>query len=242
MAPNDLVNLLGEYLREMSDLIAGHQGVVDKYIGDSIMALWGTPHPLTNHALFACHTALKMKAALSKLWVKWTFENKPKLTQRIGIDTGSALVGNIGSPSRMDYTALGDTINLGSRLEGLNKFYGTQILIGEKTAAAVKEELLVRPIDWVAVKGKKVSSLIYELIDRSSDATNAIKEAAAVYTSALENYKKRAFAEAIELFSKADQLFGGNDQPSKLLKERSEQFLKEPPPAGWLGFTIFDKK
>ena len=144
-APDTLLEILGEYFRAMNEIIEQHHGTVDKYVGDSIMAFWGAPTPQPDHSLNACKAALAMQEKFPTLWKKMNPEHRALLKQRIGINTGLAIVGNIGAPDRMDYTAIGDQVNLASRLENLNKFYGTKILLGEGTASAVKEQMLVRP-------------------------------------------------------------------------------------------------
>lgn len=240
--PKELLELLEQYLEVMSDIILAHQGTVDKYIGDSIMAFWGAPKYDENHPVIACTTALDMKRALHLLWEQWEKDGKPLLKQRIGINTGNAIVGNIGSPTRMDYTAIGDNVNLASRLEGLNKYYGTQILIGESTAQRVSKHFLLRPIDWVAVKGKSVGGLIYELMEKIEDANEDQKNGVKFYTEALHLYRNRQFDEAIKMFQQANDQFGGNDEASRVLTERCHQFMSKPPESDWAGFTSIKEK
>ncbi|MDH4200306.1 MAG: adenylate/guanylate cyclase domain-containing protein [Spirochaetia bacterium] len=165
LTPEDLVLLLNEYLSTMTELIIDYKGTIDKYMGDAIMAFWGAPLELKEHAYYACVAALRNLQALKSLQQKWSEAGKPVIDIGIGLNTGNAVVGNMGSSHRMDYTVMGDTINLGSRLEGTNKQYGTRIIISEFTYAHVKDRVIVRELDDIRVKGKKEPVKIYELID-----------------------------------------------------------------------------
>ncbi len=149
----------------MTDIILKYDGTLDKYIGDAIMAFWGAPIPMENHALKACMAAVEMLEALKVMNAKWIKEGKPALDIGIGINTGDMVVGNMGSSSRMDYTLMGDNVNLGSRLEGTNKFYKTHIIISEFTYQYVEDKIIAREIDLIRVKGKALPVKIYELID-----------------------------------------------------------------------------
>lgn len=232
-----LLEILGEYLTEMGDVIDHHRGQVDKFVGDSIMAIWGAPEPLVNHAYMACLTSLAMQKKLAELREKWDREEKPKLYQRIGINTGLMAVGNIGSPKRMEYTAIGDPVNLASRLEGLNRYYGTSILVGEACADQVMEDMLLRPLDWVSVKGKLQPVLIYELICKREDADEATLKGVVQYSLGLQAYRDRNFKLAKEYFEKALK-----DQPTRMMLERCDLYLQNPPPADWKGVTIMTQK
>ncbi|MBS0616558.1 MAG: adenylate/guanylate cyclase domain-containing protein [Spirochaetes bacterium] len=165
LSPEDLVNLLNEYLSTMTDLVIAYRGTIDKYMGDAIMAFWGAPVPNPDHAYYACLTALVQLEELKKLQDRWAANGVPVIDIGIGLNSGPAVVGNMGSSHRMDYTVMGDTINLGSRLEGTNKQYGTRIIISEYTYAQVKEKVYVRELDDIKVKGKTEPVKIFELID-----------------------------------------------------------------------------
>src|SRR5262249_2320593 len=141
MEPDVLVATLGEYFDRMSREILEKHGTVDKYIGDAVMAFWGAPRPQEAHPLLACRAALAIREGLRDMQRRLAAEDRPTIEARIGINTGVALVGNIGSPSRLNYTAMGDAVNLASRLEGLNKVYGTTIVVGETTAHLVRTEM-----------------------------------------------------------------------------------------------------
>jgi len=166
-SPEETVNILKEYLTAMVNVIVENQGILDKFVGDEIMALFGTPLPLPNHALNACKVALQMREKMTELQEKWRSEGKESFEIGIGVNTGSAVVGNLGSEQIFDYTAIGDTINLGARLESINKEYDTpkHIIISEFTYEHVKELVEVRYLDEVKVKGKNKAVKIYELIN-----------------------------------------------------------------------------
>ncbi len=164
--PQKLVALLNEYLSAMTEIILQYDGTLDKYVGDEIMAFWGAPVPHPDHALLACKAALAQIKYLNEvLHKKWKEEGKPQLRIGIGINTGKMTVGNMGSKSRMDYTLMGDEVNLGSRLEGTNKIYKTSIIISEATYNMVKDKVVARELDIIRVKGKSKPVRIYELMD-----------------------------------------------------------------------------
>ncbi|GIX40811.1 MAG: adenylate/guanylate cyclase domain-containing protein [Leptospiraceae bacterium] len=164
LTPEELVQLLNEYLSEMTELIIDYKGTIDKYMGDAIMAFWGAPIPNDDHAYYACVAALAQVRKLQELQERWKERNIPVLNIGIGINTGPAVVGNMGSSRRMDYTLMGDTVNLGSRLEGITKVYGVQICISEFTYERVKDRVYARELDLVRVKGKLEPVRIYELM------------------------------------------------------------------------------
>lgn len=164
LSPENLVHLLNEYLSTMTDLIIAYRGTIDKYMGDAIMAFWGAPVRNEDHAYFACITALVQLEELKKLQDRWAEQGYPIIDIGIGLNSGDAVVGNMGSSHRMDYTVMGDTINLGSRLEGTNKQYGTRIIISEFTYAKVKDRIYARELDDIRVKGKNEPVKIFELL------------------------------------------------------------------------------
>ena len=164
LGPEELVQLLNEYLSEMTELIIDYRGTIDKYMGDAIMAFWGAPARNDDHAYYACVAALSQVQALRSLQEVWSDRNIPVLDIGIGINTGPAVVGNMGSSRRMDYTLMGDTVNLGSRLEGITKTYGVRTCISEFTYERVKDRVYARELDLVRVKGKLEPVRIYELM------------------------------------------------------------------------------
>lgn len=234
MAPENLVKFLNEYLSKMTDIIFKYDGLLDKYIGDAIMAIWGAPIDQPDHPLRACYTALDMVAELSILREKWRDQGMPALNIGIGINTGLMVVGNMGSEKRFDYTVMGDSVNLGSRLEGLNKLYGTSIIVSEFTYSLVKEEILGRELDLVRVKGKEQPVRIYELLALFSAATPAQRELAQEFQAALVEYHNRQWLKAEAIWKDILQKFPA-DEPSKLYIERCQVLRKEPPPPDWDG-------
>ena len=235
LTPEKLVHLLNEYLTAMTDIAMKHEGVVDKYIGDAIMAFWGAPIKKTNHAELACLTALEMIKKLKELNVKWTQEKFPEIKIGIGLNTGPAVIGNMGSYERFNYTAMGDTINLGSRLEGLTKAYGVCIIISEFTHKEINDKFATRKLDLVAVKGKKKPIYIYELICKTEELTEKQKEKIQIYEKGLSLYLSQKWDEAIKEFKKLD------DFSSKEFIQRCETFKKEPP-ENWDGAWVMKTK
>ena len=169
LSPEELVKLLNEYLSTMTEIIIECKGTIDKYMGDAIMAFWGAPVDLEDHPYYACVASLVQMDKLLQLQASWKERNLPSIDIGIGLNTGAAVVGNMGSSQRMDYTCMGDTINLGSRLEGSNKTYGTNIIISEYTYERVKDRVYARELDLVQVKGKTHPVRIYELIGLIND-------------------------------------------------------------------------
>jgi len=167
LTPQALVSHLNEYLSAMTDIIFKYEGTLDKYVGDEIMAFWNAPIEQENHAVLACLAALEMMEKLHDLNDGWPEEKK--LNIGIGLNTGVMTVGNMGSKSRMDYTLMGDSVNLGARLEGTNKIYGTNIIISEFTFERVKDEFICRELDNIRVKGKLKPVKIYEILDVNAD-------------------------------------------------------------------------
>jgi adenylate cyclase len=163
MTPQELVNHLNEYLTSMTDIIMEYQGTLDKYVGDEIMWFFGAPLPQEEHALLACKCALQQMEKLHELNRNWPEEKRINIG--IGVNTGIMTVGNMGSAGRMNYTLTGDNVNLGARLEGTNKQYGTNIIISEYTYGQVKDHIIARELDNIRVKGKNRPVLIYELVD-----------------------------------------------------------------------------
>jgi adenylate cyclase len=242
LAPDELVHELGEYFERMSETIREHSGTVDKYIGDAIMAFWGAPRPLKDHALFACRCALSMRDRLLAMQAEWARQGRPSMSARIGINTGVAVVGNIGSPNRMNYTAMGDAVNLASRLEGLNKSYGTGIAIGETTAALVKDQMVLRPLDWVAVKGKAKAVLVHELLGEKGKVDGPALKAVELHREALELYRARKFDAAELRFLEVFSTLGKSDAASWKMAERCKEYLAEPPPLEWNGAYAMAEK
>jgi adenylate cyclase len=173
MPPEKLGEMLGQYLEAMTEVVFTHGGLLDKYIGDAVMAFWGAPVSTDDHATLCCRAALDMMAELERLNRGWADVGLPQLGIRIGINSGMAIVGNFGSSQRFSYTAVGDTVNLASRLEHLNKEFGTGVLISGDTRAAIGDEFVCREVGHTAVRGRTQATTMYELVGSSSDAAGA---------------------------------------------------------------------
>jgi adenylate cyclase len=240
MTPEQLVHLLNEYLTAMTDVVFKHDGLLDKYMGDAIMAVYGAPLDQPDHALRACRTALDMMKELKKLQIKWEEEGRPVLDIGIGINTGEMVVGNMGSQMRFDYTVMGDSVNLGSRLESINKEYGTNIIISESTYEAVKDVLCCRELDSVRVKGKALPVKIYELLGDKMDAGDC-EELIRRFNGVMEKYKQACWDEAIDSCRQVLEI-RPDDPPAKLYLRRCEDLKENPPPTPWDGTLTMTKK
>lgn len=218
LSPEQMVSLLNEYLTSMTDIVFEHRGYLDKYIGDAIMVVYGAPVPQTDHPLQACLTAVDMMEELRRLQKKWEGEGMPFMDIGIGINTGPMVIGNMGSKSRFNYTVIGDSVNLASRLEGLNKTYGTHIIISESVYRDVSEIFLCRELDTVKVKGKLKPSLIYELVGKRSDATD-MAGAVETFHKGLAHYKDKNWDMALREFEAVLRIRPG-DRPSEIYVER----------------------
>ncbi len=197
LPPETLGELLNQYLEAMTDVVFTHGGLLDKYIGDAVMAFWGAPADAPDHAIRCCHAALDMRVELERLNVGWHEAGLPQIGIRIGINTGDAIVGNFGSSRRFSYTAVGDDVNLASRLETLNGTYGTGILISAWTRRAIGDEFLCREVDHTRVKGRAERVTVYELLGRRRDDVDGrLARAVAVYEEALDAYRREALTEA----------------------------------------------
>lgn len=242
MGPQNTVAMLNSYLTEMTNIMIEEYGTIDKYIGDAIMAFWGAPLDDRDNAFHACSAALKMQRKLLALHTKWIHYGRPVVNQRIGINTGKAVVGNMGAEARLNYTAIGDAVNLASRLEGVNKEYGTRLLMSDNTYRQVHDRVLSREMDLVVVMGKTEPVRIYELIALADEVqTDATKKFLESYHNGLEAYKKRAWKSAIDQFQQALTI-RRDDIVSNLYIQRSMLFVDNPPPEDWNGVFVMTKK
>jgi adenylate cyclase len=235
MAPAALVALLNEYLTAMTDVVVEHGGIVDKYVGDLLMAEFGVPVPVEDHAVRACRAALRMRDVLRRRREEWRARGMPALHARTGINTGPVLVGNLGSHRMMDYTCMGDHVNLASRLEGLNNVYGTEIMVSEFTWREVGAHFVGREIDRVRVAGRDGIVAVHELLaprDEGVDAdTAALLED---FAAALALYRDRRFGEALDAFAAITERYP-EDGPSAVYVERCREYLIHPPSDAWDG-------
>ncbi len=240
LKPQVLVKLINDYLTPMTDIILKNGGTIDKYMGDAIMSFWGAPVWQEDHHIRACRTALEMLKKLGELQAIWEKSGIPKLEIGIGLSTGKVTVGNMGSTTRFDYTVMGDTVNLGSRLEGLNKEYGTYAIVPKYTYEDVKTEFIFRQLDWVKVKGKDRPIKIYELMGEKNDG-GGLKEVAEMFEAGLKSYMEREWDEAEGHLQSVLKL-RPDDRPSRVFLLRIEMLRKTELPLDWDGVFVMTKK
>jgi adenylate cyclase len=244
-----LSQLLSDYLTPMTDIVIKHKGTLDKYIGDALMAFWNAPLDDPNHGNHALETALDMLSTLHDLNKQWVESGQyPPISIGIGLNTGTVSVGNMGSQSIFDYTVIGDAVNLGSRVEGLTKNYGAQLLISESTANVCDlDHLFIRRADKVAVKGKKLGVVIFQVFGRKDDPRlkepKMIEKIIPIYESALETYKKKQWDQAITQFKEVLSIFP-KDKASMALIDRILTYKANPEelPEDWDGTYIATSK
>jgi adenylate cyclase len=237
LSAKQLVTLLNEYLTEMTDLVLSHGGVVDKYIGDAVMAFWGAPLPDREHAKHAVACAIAMRKRCDELRASWQERFGQAVYARAGVNSGTAVVGNMGSKHKYNYTVMGDMVNLAARLEGANKPYGTYLMISEMTLAELGDTVDVRELDLVAVKGKSAPVTVYEVLDHKGTTAPTVIEAARRFEEGLAHYRARRFDDAKAIFQTAN-----NDPASNMYVERCEYFEANPPPADWDGVWHMKEK
>jgi len=227
LAADDLSRELNNYLTRMTDIVFDHQGVVDKYIGDAVMAFWNAPISQPEHALLACQAALHMMQQVRDMGPQWQQFGIDHFTIRIGINTGDMVVGNMGSTRRFDYTVIGDNVNLGSRLEGINKQYGTSICISSSTYQLVRDQVVARKLDSVAVKGKSKGVAIYELRGLGHPDIPE-QQFISAFESALALYQKGKFKSALIAFQTFHHQYP-DDPPTPIFIDRCQELIKSPP-------------
>jgi adenylate cyclase len=237
MRPTDVVYMLREYFTLMVDAVFEFQGTIDKFIGDALMAIFGAPTPQPDHAELAVLTALRMQSVLAEFNARRIQQQLPPLTIGIGIHTGNVVVGNIGSEQRLEYTAIGDAVNLASRLEGINKAYGTGIIISDMTLRHMKRPVLCRNVDRVRVKGRREPVDIYEVLGLPETAASPVARLCAAFERAMALYRQRRWAEAQAGFQEILRQ-APDDGPSRRYCERCVQYDLHPPDDSWDG--IFD--
>jgi adenylate cyclase len=233
MKPEELVEHLREYFAAITAEILLTGGTVDKYIGDAVMAFWGAPEDDPDQALAACTAALRIQERLVDLRKQWATEGRVGFHSRIGINTGDVIAGNIGSDARLNYTVIGDAVNVASRIEGVNKQYGTEIIVADTTFMAAGPKIIARPLDWVAVVGKAEAVLIYELLGLTSEGVPREPWIDA-FAEALEHYRRCRWNEAIALLEQVLEDRPG-DRPSQRLLDLCRGFLVDPPSPEWDG-------
>jgi len=234
--PDVLISLLNEFFEAMTQEVSSHQGVLDKYLGDGIMAFWGPPFTKGNHASQACQAAMNMKKQFGCLCAKWYAKGFPEIGMRIGVATGEMVVGNIGCENSRDYTCIGDTVNYASRLENLNKEYGTHIIIDETTYKLAHHDIVVRELDTVQVRGQDTGSCVFELVSEKEETLSELKPFMQQYREGLAMYRRGDFELAGKTFA---QINNGefHDTPSDVMYRRCQYYITHPQ-VHWSGVHI----
>jgi class 3 adenylate cyclase len=243
LTPNHLVDLLNHYLSTMSDIILEEKGTIDKYQGDSIVSFFGAPLELDDHALRACTAGIvmrRMEKDINRYVLEKGISPSPLLT-RIGINTGEMVVGNMGTQKKMNYTIISNAVNLASRLEGVNKVFGTWILAADSTIQETKGKLLTRRLDYVKVVGINEAVRIYEILELKSNASDALFEQVYLFHKALDLFEAHNWKDAEIAFNQVLKLYP-NDGPSLLYVDRCRQYTENPPAAGWDGSLNLTEK
>ncbi len=241
LSPEDVVKNLNQYFRGMCTAILKYNGTINEFLGDAILAFWGAPIAQEDHALLACQSALRCREFLVDLEKKWVAEGLPPRTYRFGINTGEVVVGNIGSSSRFKYTAVGDDVNLASRLEAANKHYGTQILISEKTHSLIKDVLVTREIDIVRVVGKSNPIKVYELVAEKGYIDKKKARQLEHFNAGVRAYRARQWENAISCFMQVLHLTP-EDKPTKMYVQRCQEYQQIAPAQDWDGVYNFTTK
>ncbi len=252
LTASDLVELLNDYLTEMTDILLENKGTLDKYIGDAIVAFYGAPAPVDDHEYWACLTAVKMQERLAELREKWQGEGDrwPEIVHhmqnRIGVNTGSMVTGNMGSTMRMNYTMMGDTVNLAARLEASAKQYGIYIQVADDSYKACKDKFIWRDLDYVIVMGKSEPAQVFELISEAGKMPAGYDKLLPAYHEAVKLYRNQDWKKAIEAFKASDELEdmfpGRRTNPSRIYIPRCEHYRDNPPGDDWDGSWALTKK
>ncbi len=242
LSPENLVSVLNSYFESMEPVISASGGVLDKFGGDAIMAFWGAPLlPRPDHAAAACRAALDQQEALSALNVRLRAEGRPPLSTLMGLATGPMVVGNIGAKTRLNYTVMGDAVNLASRLVSVNKVYQTGIIISDQTARDAAGAVELRTLDRITVPGRRESLVIFEVMARKGALSDDQRRGRDLFEAALTLYFNRDFHKALGLFEEALSFLQG-DGPSELMCARCRDFLRVPPRDDWQGVScVFAK-
>jgi adenylate cyclase len=234
MNPDELVILLNRYLSAMTEVIFAFDGYLNKYMGDGIMAFWNAPVKQTDHAFRACQCALKSMRRLKELNEELKTQGITPLSARIGINSGTMVVGNMGSQQKSDYTVMGDNVNTGSRLEGANKAFGTSIMISEFTYELVQDKFEVRFLDRIRVPGKAKPVKVYELLGEKGELPPEWREALVLYHEAIDLFSQKSFSGAREKFLAVSKILG-QDKASLAYVQRAESFMTNAPADDWDG-------
>ncbi len=241
LSPEEVVKHLNYYFRGMCAAMLEYDGTINEFMGDAILAFWGAPITQKDHALLACRAALRCREFLVHLEKEWVAEGLPPRTYRFGINTGEVVVGNIGSPSRFKYSAVGDDVNLASRIEGVNKYYGTQILISEKTYSLTKDMFIARDIDIIRVVGNSKPIKVYELVSENGQIDEKKSKQLERFDAGVRAYRARQWEAAISYFMQVLNLTP-EDKPTKVYIQRCQEYQQIAPAQDWDGVYNFTAK
>lgn len=242
MTAKTVVELLNEYFSDMVEVIFERNGVLDKYIGDAIMAVFGAPVRSGRHADDAVLTGIQMQRALRRLNVRRADRGEAPIEIGIGLCTGEVLSGSIGSEKRLEYTVIGDSVNLASRLEGANKHYGTSVLIAETTVELLKDDYVLRPLDHIRVKGRNRPVEVFEALDHLIDEEgDVLRRTLDIYRDSKAAYRDRRWDDAVDGFAKALEN-RPHDGPAKVYLNRCRYYMDNPPPEDWDGVWQITEK
>jgi adenylate cyclase len=240
--PKELVHFLNEYFSVASEVILRNEAMLDKYIGDAVMAIFGAPIPHKDNARVASLTALEVQEALAQYHTRPDRPpESPVFITRIGLHTGNMVIGNIGSSSRLDYTAIGDTVNVASRLEGVNKVFGTRIILSETTYDQASDAIAARPLDFLRVKGKAIPIRIFELVGRAGEVSQLQMDIIGLFSEGLHLYRQREFAKAGDVFARVKKI-DPNPMPSDLYLKRCAELAQQTLPDSWDGVYTMTSK
>jgi adenylate cyclase len=241
LTPEKLVENLCVYFEIISRTIIENKGTIDKYIGDSVMAFWGAPVNMDDHAERACRSAILVRNNLQSLFRQWENQGKPLFSTRIGIHTGDVIVGNMGYKDRLNYTVIGDAVNISSRIEGVNKLYGTDIIVSQNTYEKCRDSFEFRFLDRIAVLGQTWGLNVYELVTFKDDIDKLTKKIFRYYETGLDYYFSQNWKEALKCFVTILK-YKPNDIPSRIMRKRCLEFQQNPPPKDWDGIFFLKHK
>jgi adenylate cyclase len=238
MAPEDLVKFLNEYLTAMTDIIHRLKGTIDKYEGDAIIAFWNAPLETENHAGLAVQAAIECQAVLSRMRPRFRKTTGKEVRMRIGINSGPAVVGNLGSNTRFDYTMIGDAVNLAARLESGNKHFNTYTMVSEETKDLAGPGLLYRNLGRITVKGREKPVRVYQPLGRSDKGPGLVQpEVVNLFEQGLALFEAGAFYKAGRIFGEISDI----DPPAAVYKDLCHKYEKSPP-RDWAGIFPFSSK
>ena len=242
MTPGDLTNKVNRYFRYIVQPVDETGGYVERFVGDAVVGMWGAPLPSSEHAVNAVRAAMAIVEGVARAREVDELQGKHGFMIKVGINSGMAVVGNIGSENRFSYTAMGEDVNLAARLESVPPLYGCFIVTGEHTAHLAQSVFLMRELDWLLVKGANKPMSVYQPIAELVSATNAQKELVTCFARALEYYRARRFADACSIWERLTSEYEPAPSPSSVMAARSREFISNPPDKSWNAVNVLVNK